>query len=682
MPRRFALVLLLTLPATIAFSRPLTAENPEDRGQKNPAPQVAVPQIGADAKAAAAGARDDDDDDVVAFESVTASFKAPLSRKPPQQVRIDGEGSCLYVIGDQPARGADPAWPGAVLKSQLNGRRMAELERLLVKTDWLTAAGGEGPALHTDAGEVKISLVRDGKTRTITCLGRRPEPYRSLLWFLHRIAEQEYRLYQLTEGSARERDDACRAIRFEIEALTGQSGRAMPHYDIDYSRYLAPLAKMVREPAGIPFEQMIAAIKLVTYIGAESEFEAIARVPGELTRDAVAHSIADFGGERAIGVLARMAPSNGEALWGLVRLGEIAVPTLVKLIEPGTKLAGDTSERTVRAYIEHWNELPEPVDERVVTAAREALAHVVKHGGRREYYQAFLKLVESDAVPPPTGLACRIDGSSVSAAEPLRFVHGWYVVADGRIVAQHAARAPEPGTKYFDLKFDGQAVGEQVQLRTICRPTQVTAGHLEPGDIKDEGEVESPAGARLEVVYSVWTKHAQSNIVSPVRVTTQYRTLWEGHQVKGGRTLRRIVYVARVAKPDEPLDRLWPPSAPAAPRGEPAPPPPVFPFRGVELNEKLKLTDPAVLVDLQIARRNDAIRAQGGTPTDKSRMEVTDKTDRGESGREFVVYRDSRLKVEYVQVILNKPGERPESLWYGPFEEGRLKKASVAGDSK
>jgi hypothetical protein len=681
MLRYIALAVSLTLPVAIALAGTFTDENPESREQANPPPRASVVEKGGNTAAAAGSAREEDDEP---FESLTATFKIPLSRHPPQQVQIDGDGSCIYVVGDQPARGAEPAWPGAVLKSQLNGRRLAELERLLVKTDWLMAEGGEGRALHTDAGEIKITVKREGKSRTITCLGQRPEPYRSLLWFLQGIAAQEYRLHQLTQGPARERDSACREIRFEIEALTGQWGRALPHYDIDFNRYLAPLAKMIREPAGIPDEQMIAAIKLVTYVGAESEFEAIADLKGNGLREAVAESVADFGGELAIPVLERLAPTSAEALWGLVRLGDISVPTLVKLIEPGTTLKDVTSQQAVRAYLEHWTELPEPVDQRIVTAVREAVARTVKRSGRNHYYEAFLKLVESDPVPP-AGLSCRIERSAVSATEPLRFVHGWYVVADGRIVEEHAALAPGPGTKYFDLRFEAAALGNQLHLRTVCRPTQVSAGHFQPADITEEADLGIPEGARLEVVYTAWSpRHPDliGSLISAVRVSTQYRTLWEGHLIKDRRTLRRIIYVARVAKPDEPLEGLWPPAAPAAPKGEPAPPPPVFTFRGVELNDQLKLTDQAILMDLQMALRNDAIRSQGGTPTGQTRTEVTDKVAPDESGREFFVFRDARLKVEYVEVISRAPGQPLKTFWYGPLEEGRLKKPDPSRGKK
>src|SRR5262249_50721478 len=110
------------------------------------------------------------------------------------------------------------------------------------------------------------------------------------------------------------------------------------------------------------------------------------------------------------------------------------------------------------------------------------------------------------------------------------------------------------------------------------------------------------------------------------------------------------------------------------PLGGPAPPPPVFSFRGIKLTDELKLTDPATLNDLAIAGKNNAIREQGGTPTGTSRTEVTDKESPDDLGREFVVYRDAKLKLEYVQVLVRAPGQPLKVFWYGPLDEGRLKK--------
>ena len=115
------------------------------------------------------------------------------------------------------------------------GRMVAELERLLENTDWLTAPGGEGPAMHTDAGEITITVERKGESRTITCHGRREEPYRSLMWFFEGLAYQENLLYKLGWLPVRERRDACREIRSWVEALAGQSGTMHPRFDLDSS---------------------------------------------------------------------------------------------------------------------------------------------------------------------------------------------------------------------------------------------------------------------------------------------------------------------------------------------------------------------------------------------------------------------------------------------------------------
>ncbi|MCP4514414.1 MAG: HEAT repeat domain-containing protein, partial [Delftia sp.] len=48
-------------------------------------------------------------------------------------------------------------------------------------------------------------------------------------------------------------------------------------------------------------------------------------------REQVARALADFGGERAVPVLAEMAAKNDEAIWGLIRLGDIAVPAIPQL---------------------------------------------------------------------------------------------------------------------------------------------------------------------------------------------------------------------------------------------------------------------------------------------------------------------------------------------------------------
>jgi beta-lactamase regulating signal transducer with metallopeptidase domain/WD40 repeat protein/HEAT repeat protein len=337
--------------------------------------------------------------DKVSFESVSVKYKAaPLGRRQPEQIEIKANGSCVYHIDEQPARGKIEKRPEARLMSQIGAPRMLELERLLAKTDWLTAEGGEGPARHTDAGEVTITVVRNKQFKTITCLGMRPEPYNSLLWLLRGIAEQEYLVYVIDwlHGSDAERNLALIQLRSEVEALSGKPGRGWPYLELDYNRFLPTFRRMVRNPSLVENE-VLAAIKLVTFVRADSELEWIARLKHDRemnVRNTVAEALADFGGEQVVPILVEMAPTTEEARWGLVRLGQIAVPSLVKLIEPGIIGQDFTSEHLVRTFLDHQKDLAGPIDERIIAAARQALAKTTEREERTVYFKEFLKLAE------------------------------------------------------------------------------------------------------------------------------------------------------------------------------------------------------------------------------------------------------------------------------------------------
>jgi beta-lactamase regulating signal transducer with metallopeptidase domain len=338
--------------------------------------------------------------DTVSFESVSVSFSmVPLSNRQPEQLQIKADGSSIYHIDEGLARGNDPKKPEARLISKLSPQRLLELERLLSKTDWLKAEGGEGPATHTDAGEVTITVVRNKQAKTIKCLGMRPEPYNSLLWFLRGVAEQEHLVYVFDwlHGNDTNRQLALIQLRSDIEALSGKPGRGLPYLEYDYNRFLPTFSRMVRNPSLVE-DEVLTAIKLVTFVRADSELEWIARLKHDResrVREVVAEALADFGGERVVPLLVEMAPTTEEARWGLVRLGEIAVPSLVKLIEPGINGQNFLSEQMVRVFLDHQKELAGPIDERIVAAAREALAKTAEREERTEYFKEFLKLADS-----------------------------------------------------------------------------------------------------------------------------------------------------------------------------------------------------------------------------------------------------------------------------------------------
>ena len=77
-----------------------------------------------------------------------------------ETIEVKGDGSCIYTIDGRPARGKEKEWPEARQTFNINAEKLRQLENLLKKTDWLTAAGGEGRETHTDAAEVNLYLTR------------------------------------------------------------------------------------------------------------------------------------------------------------------------------------------------------------------------------------------------------------------------------------------------------------------------------------------------------------------------------------------------------------------------------------------------------------------------------------------------------------------------------------------
>jgi hypothetical protein len=286
-----------------------------------------------------------------------------------------------------------------------------------------------------------------------------------------------------------------------------------------------------------------------------------------------------------------------------------------------------------------------------------------------------MKCVESEPPPPPAGLSCLIHRNAVYAERPVRFVHGWYVVSFDRIVQRRLAASPEPGTQLFYLSpFAAQSAEARIDVRTGWKAHPAYVGPEGGAEVVEEDRIDLPEGARLVEVFTAGKVPYQPvERLGPVRVGTEYRTLWEGYLIKDEKVLKRIVYAARVAGVDEPTEAVWPPSGPAPTRAAPAPARPEFEFGGVRLSERTELIDIAIRHELAIALKIDAIRSDGGKPTDESRIEVRHKSKRDESGREFIVYRDPDRRVEYIQVGVFVRGEIPQMHWYGPFALGRVK---------
>lgn len=115
-------------------------------------------------------------------------------------------------------------------------------------------------------------------------------------------------------------------------------------------------------------------------------------------RTAVAAALGQLGGEESVPVLRKMVRSTGiEAAWELIRQGEIAVSTIVEMIREGHDPNEDLShEWLIRAYIEHWDEVPKPIDPEILEAVRASMMQPKVKAHRTEYHVQLLELASRE----------------------------------------------------------------------------------------------------------------------------------------------------------------------------------------------------------------------------------------------------------------------------------------------
>jgi hypothetical protein len=343
----------------------------------------------------------------VDFEDVSFSlqpFKL-LAVRQPETIRIRGDGICEYRIEGRPARGDEPAWPPAYLEHKLPLKDLRRLETLLKKADWLASRGPVAPRLH--ASKYTFTLKRKGKTRTIVIEGEPGEPCRSLVTFFSGIALQEYLLYRLERLPGREQQEACREIDLYVRAERGER-YSKPLFPIDLRRYAPTFQRYVRNPFDRPTAEVVPAVRLLGHLRIESErpyIAALANDRDQNVRVAVAEALGALGGKESLPVLRRMIHSTDGAAWQLIRLGPLAVPTIVEVIESGSARSSaldpsrHDSQRLIRAYVDHWAEVHRPIDPRVLAAVRKSLAGTKVKGHSTEYHQKLLDLASRPTRP-------------------------------------------------------------------------------------------------------------------------------------------------------------------------------------------------------------------------------------------------------------------------------------------
>jgi RNA polymerase sigma factor (sigma-70 family) len=347
------------------------------------------------------------------FEEAAISIRPfqPFAAEQPSTIRIlgvKGVAFCDYRVEERPALGTEPKWEAAYLGHKLDTQRVQRLQDLLKKTKWLTAPGYEGRATHLHPTKYTLTIQRQGKRRTIILDGDKGEPYKSLITFFRGIAHQENLLYRLERLPAREKYAACREIEQYILAEQGKP-YGKPTVPIDLRRFEPTFERYVRNPFTYSREELVPALRLLGYLRSASEREYIAALANDrdfTVREAVAEALGALGGPESVAVLRRMVRSTPEAAWQLIRLGPVAVPAIVELIESGKNPFNEREpyfldyQKVIRAYIDHWDKVPQPIDPRVLAAVRKSMAvpNIKTYG--TQYHKKLLELAARPAPPP------------------------------------------------------------------------------------------------------------------------------------------------------------------------------------------------------------------------------------------------------------------------------------------
>jgi len=334
------------------------------------------------------------------FDDLTVAIRpSGISGGFPATVRIRPDGTCVYEVSGRSVRGNVPAQEAGKTTHKLPADRLRRLDELLKGTDWLSRAVPKGPpALHVD--EHTLTLRRGEEKSVTVAWPDDADPYKALLVFVRGLAQQESLVHRLE--SAPTAVAARQELDDYVRAELGQP-REKPRFEIDYTRYEPWATGLVRKPAGKAADDVAAAVRLVGLRKLQSEREYLAGLGSHEdanVRAAVAEALGRLGGEKSVGPLRKMVGETDVARWELIKLGPIAVPAIVEVIRDGSepKWYGFDSELLIRAYLDHWKDVPKPIDPSVVDAVRVNMAAPKVKSSRTEYHREFLKLA-AGAVP-------------------------------------------------------------------------------------------------------------------------------------------------------------------------------------------------------------------------------------------------------------------------------------------
>lgn len=344
-------------------------------------------------------------DKAITFERVDVIIEQGLSRWPGTYLSIGGDGSYLYSV-ETVELPPGKQRPGARLVGRLPPPRLAELEKLLDDTQWLTAPGGQGAATHTDAGLMKLAVTRDGTLRTITLEGQRPVPYTALQKFFEDLLLQESIYHRLTILPDEQRQ-ALGELHDAIESALGRPGRQTPQHEFTFERYHDLFAMALNDWHVKQTDELRTAIDLMVLLKRRDHAAEISRLRNDRDlnlRTTVAVALPALLGQESIPLLEEMIDSTEEARFRLVELGEPAVPAIAAFIERDETRSGSKSVGLIRAYIDHWKEVPQPIDPRVIAAVKANMQLESVRSRGFGYHRELLQLAGEPEPKPPTAL--------------------------------------------------------------------------------------------------------------------------------------------------------------------------------------------------------------------------------------------------------------------------------------
>ncbi|MBC8876576.1 MAG: hypothetical protein H8E44_44680 [Planctomycetes bacterium] len=331
---------------------------------------------------------------------------------------------------------------------RLSPKHLDQLVQLLKETGWLTKPGANVQPNYTDATQIDMKLIREGKAQKAWCHDRNPEPYFSLVRFLKRLQRQEFLLNRAVAAGQEERIFAFRELDQGIRSARGDSVAAPAFSPLDYSRFIPVSMDAIMHPDENHEETIVTALRLLAMLETEKARQQITKLTtakqvgrahvspkhrAGMIGSAAVEALTTFGGpqvrqhiremakdhgswERRVnealvegllaldrgdcaGLLKNMVSSTKEAAWGLIRLGPTGVPVMLELLEERDR-RNMGQIHLIRQYIDHWEELPGPTDDRVIEAVRKNLDF--RLGSSRDwtqYHQELLKLAGAPGLP-------------------------------------------------------------------------------------------------------------------------------------------------------------------------------------------------------------------------------------------------------------------------------------------